>query len=358
MPESLGNLCHAQSGSGLWFPRNVRRAVLRMAVGRKPGEKARCDLSSLANLRSDVPSPVPSSTSVGQCPGWTQPAAPGCPRDMQPAQAAAHRGKDGHRVSRLVFSRKKIDDAKTISHNHWWSCRFITRGLAAAADWPNLWDLCVGRAPLPSAAVVRFCPAWALHDSDPPVSATKPPAIAVLPRARALQGYTRRCSPPPPVPPGLGCCKKLIQVSALGCHRAGLGLARLSPAASCCSPHPRASASRAGPATTSRIVFRGNAAFLRTAPLSPQRTERAGACSSPFARDLGWVVNTNAPPPVTEASARGATPHPRAPTCAGRSGGDAPRVPLSPDAPGLSPARPMATPLRSSPLYRNPVQEI
>lgn len=103
MPKSPGNLCYAQFGSGVWVPRDAGTRVLQMAVERKPGEKAWCDLSRLANLHADVPSPVPFSASVGWCPGWKQPPAPGCPGDVQPAQAVAQPGKDRHRATQLVL---------------------------------------------------------------------------------------------------------------------------------------------------------------------------------------------------------------------------------------------------------------
>lgn len=56
-------------GSKEWCPANT--------VGRKPEEKAECDLSRLAKLHSNVPSPVPSAASMGQCLAQTELVSPG-----------------------------------------------------------------------------------------------------------------------------------------------------------------------------------------------------------------------------------------------------------------------------------------
>lgn len=90
MPTSLGSLCRAR----VWVPRGARSAVLPMTVGRKPGEKALCDLSRLANHRCRVPSPAPSSASTGRCLGRPQ-SCPGCPEDTQPARQQPRVGKSG-----------------------------------------------------------------------------------------------------------------------------------------------------------------------------------------------------------------------------------------------------------------------
>ena len=137
--------------------------------------------------------------------------------------------------------------------------------------WPNVWDVCVGRAPLPSPAVVRFCPAWALRDTDPSAGechqASHHHSAA---QGRGAVGLHLRVQLTPASPLGLGCCTKLIQVPALGCHRAGLSPARLSPAASHRSPCPRASASQAGPATTSRTGFSEEPQHFCAQLLSPR----------------------------------------------------------------------------------------
>lgn len=47
---------------------------------------------------------------------------------------------------------EKKDNATTISHDRWWSCRFVTQGLTAASDCGQICGLCVRgrhRSPLP-----------------------------------------------------------------------------------------------------------------------------------------------------------------------------------------------------------------
>lgn len=77
MPKSQGNLCCAQFGSGCGFPGMQGVTSCKHSGGRKPGEKAQCDLSRLAKLHSNVPTPVPSAASTGQCLAQTQLVSPG-----------------------------------------------------------------------------------------------------------------------------------------------------------------------------------------------------------------------------------------------------------------------------------------
>lgn len=290
MPKPPGNLCPAQFGCGVWFPGDARRDVLQMAVGRKPGEKARCDLSRLANLRSNVPSPVPSSASMGWCLGGAQPAAPGCPGDTQPAQTAAQRGKDGHRVTWLVFSRKKRDDATT------------TGGPAGLSSVGCVWG--GHRSP--------FLPWYAFVLLGHCVTTTHWRVPPNLPPSRCSPGPGRcRVTPAahPCLSPGLGMLQKTHPGTCFGLSQ---GWAQPGSAQPCSfSPFTLSQGfSQLGRAShdLKDRFFRGNAAFLHKAPLSPRQTEWAGASSSPFAGDLGWAVNTNRTPLVP-------SPAPTKPPC-------------------------------------------
>lgn len=84
MPKSQGNLCCAQFGSGCGFPGMQGVASCKHSGGRKPGEKAQGDLSRLAKLHSNVPTPVPSTCQHGPVPGTDIAGVPRCPGDMQP----------------------------------------------------------------------------------------------------------------------------------------------------------------------------------------------------------------------------------------------------------------------------------
>lgn len=125
-----------------WHPANT--------VGRKSGEKAQCDLSRLAKLHSNVPSPVPSAASRGQCLAQTQPVSPGAlgtrsHLGSSPAWTIqAPSDPDG-------FEQEKKDDAKPISHKHWWS---FTQGPVAAADSKSAGGCEVSTAPLSSHGTV------------------------------------------------------------------------------------------------------------------------------------------------------------------------------------------------------------
>jgi len=122
------------------------------------------------------------------------------------------------------------------------------------------------------------------HRSVPP---NLPPSRCSL--GRALQGCA--CGSSSPVlSPGLGMLQKRIQAPALGWHRAqtrGFSLGTLSQGLD----QQGWVSHRLGDG-----FFRGNAAFLHRAPLSPRRTEWGEVGSSPLAGDLNWAVSSNRSP--------------------------------------------------------------
>lgn len=177
--------------------------------------------------------------------------------------------------------------------------------------------------------MVRFCPTWALRNTDLLVTATKPPALAVLPRTGALGGAPGGTAHPC-LSPGLG----MLQKTHPG-TRSGMpwGWAQPGMAQPCSFSPLTLSQGFSQPGQVSHSLQDGfscrNAAFLHKAPLSPWRTEQAWASSSPFRGDSGWAVNTNCTPLAL-------SPAPTKPPCApqlphdGPSSGDAPRVQSNP----------------------------
>lgn len=192
MPKSQGNLCCAQFGSGCGFP-GIQEVVSCKQSRGKPGEKAQCDLSRLAKLHSDVPSPVPAAASMGQCLAQIQLVSPGALGTCNHLGSSpvwtiqAPSDPDG-------FEQKKEDDAKTISHNRWWSWSSFTQS-PVAADSTSVGG--VGRAPLPSPAMARCDIA---HQPLLPNL-----TVAVLPRAHGVTPAGG--NNPSLVPLHLECCK-------------------------------------------------------------------------------------------------------------------------------------------------------
>lgn len=225
-------------------------------MGRKPGEKAQCDLSRLAKLHSNVLSPVPSAANMGQCLAQTQLVSPGAlgthsHLGSSPVWTArAPRDPDG-------FEQEKKSPAKP---------PVTTTGGPGVPSPGVLWQLLtpnllggVGRASLPS-------PAMALCDTDhQPVLPNL--AVAVLPRAH---GVTSAIGDHPSlIPLCLECCKTSSwrlpwDVTELGSP----GLAQpcsFSPFTLSQGPE-----SWAGPANTSRRAFSGATQHSCVWLLSPQ----------------------------------------------------------------------------------------
>lgn len=107
-------------------------------------------------------------------------------------------------------------------------------------------------------------------------------------------------------------------------------------------------------------LCRGKAALWHAAPPSPPWLQQAGASSGPSAGNRGWALHTNHTP--WHPARRPQSPLcPQAPACEdGPSSGDTRRGVTEPRPPRAEPggsrrelpARPVATPLRSSPLQR------
>lgn len=235
-----------------WCPANT--------VERKPGEKAQCDLSRLAKLHSSVPSPVPSAASTGQCLAQAQLVSPGAlgthnhPGSSPGWTIQAQSDPDG-------FEQEEEDDAKTISHNHWWSWGSFTPSLLGM--WSNP---CF---PLQPWHCVTLTPSLCHQISQwlcSPGCRELHLQLEILPASSLCAWNAAKPHP----------------AACTGISQSWAHLSGLSPEASHPSPCPGAPESWTGPATTSRMGFSGKMQHSCAWLLSPQWMGWAGVSSSPL----------------------------------------------------------------------------